>query len=172
MQNADSIHFPDSLKFTTLKNRRVVYGGGGIMPDYFVPLDTTRFTDVHRNIIAKGVLNQYVITYFDDNKKSLQKDYPTFEIFETKFNVSHKMMSKLKERAVKEGLEIDKEQFEKSEDLIKLQIKALLARDLFTPAEYYRVMNTQNASYIKALNLINNTEEYYRLLGVRRMGMN
>ena len=109
LQNADSIHFPDSLKFTTLKNRRVVYGGGGIMPDYFVPLDTTRFTDVHRNIIAKGVLNQYVITYFDDNKKSLQKDYPTFEIFETKFNVSHKMMSKLKERAVKEGLEIDKE---------------------------------------------------------------
>ena len=135
LQNADSIHFPDSLKFTTLKNRRIVYGGGGIMPDYFVPLDTTRFTTVHRNIIAKGVLNQFVITYFDENKKSLAKEYPSYQAFENKFQVTDKMISKLKDKAEKEGIEIDKAQFESSDELIKLQIKALLARDMVTPAE-------------------------------------
>ncbi len=172
LQNADSIHFPDSLKFTTLKNRRIVYGGGGIMPDYFVPLDTTRFTTVHRNIIAKGVLNQFVITYFDENKKSLAKEYPSYQAFENKFQVTDKMISKLKDKAEKEGIEIDKAQFESSEELIKLQIKALLARDMFTPAEYYRVMNAKNDTYLKALYIINNPDEYNRLLGSKAIGLN
>ena len=172
LQNADSIHFPDSLKFTTLKNRRIVYGGGGIMPDYFVPLDTTRFTTVHRNIIAKGVLNQFVITYFDENKKSLAKEYPSYQAFENKFQVTDKMISKLKDKAEKEGIEIDKAQFESSEELIKLQIKALLARDMFTPAEYYRVMNAKNDTYLKALYIINNPDEYNRLLGSKAIGIN
>ena len=172
LQNADSIHFPDSLKFTTLKNRRIVYGGGGIMPDYFVPLDTTRFTTVHRNIIAKGVLNQFVITYFDENKKSLAKEYPSYQAFENKFQVTDKMISKLKDKAEKEGIEIDKAQFESSEELIKLQIKALLARDMFTPAEYYRVTNAKNDTYLKALYIINNPDEYNRLLGSKAIGLN
>ena len=171
LQNADSIHFPDSLKFTTLKNRRIVYGGGGIMPDYFVPLDTTRFTTVHRNIIAKGVLNQFVITYFDENKKSLAKEYPSYQAFENKFQVTDKMISKLKDKAEKEGIEIDKAQFESSEELIKLQIKALLARDMFTPAEYYRVMNAKNDTYLKALYIINNPDAYNRHLGCKAIGI-
>ena len=142
------------------------------MPDYFVPLDTTRFTTVHRNIIAKGVLNQFVITYFDENKKSLAKEYPSYQAFENKFQVTDKMISKLKDKAEKEGIEIDKAQFESSEELIKLQIKALLARDMFTPAEYYRVMNAKNDTYLKALYIINNPDEYNRLLGSKAIGLN
>ena len=172
LQNADSIHFPDSLKYTTIKNKRVVYGGGGIMPDFFVPIDTTRYTEVHRNIIAKGIMNQFVITYFDENKKQLKKDYPTYEAYEKKFEVTDKILSKLKKSAEKEGITINDEQFDKSENLIKIQIKALLARDLFTMAEYFRVMNSQSETFKKALELINNVEEYNRLLGVRQVGMN
>ena len=160
------------MKYTTIKNKRVVYGGGGIMPDFFVPIDTTRYTEVHRNIIAKGIMNQFVITYFDENKKQLKKDYPTYEAYEKKFEVTDKILSKLKKSAEKEGITINDEQFDKSENLIKIQIKALLARDLFTMAEYFRVMNSQSETFKKALELINNVEEYNRLLGVRQVGMN
>ena len=136
------------------------------MLDMFVPLDTTRYTEVHRNIRAKGGMKQFIITYFDENKKQLNKEYPTYETFEKKFEVSDKMMDKLKSNAEKEGITIDKEQFDKSEDLMKLQMKALLARDLFTTAEYFRVMNGKSETFNKALELINNEAEYNRLLGI------
>lgn len=162
--SADSIHFPDSLKFKTIYNHRTVYGGGGIMPDVFIPLDTTRYTDAHRDIVAKGVLMQYVMNYFDRNQRELKAAYPTFESFEKGFRVTPEMMNELKSQAQKEDLKIDETQFEKSTPLISNQIKALIARDLFDISDYFRVINSGNDSYQKALEVINNDAEYNKIL--------
>ncbi|MEG1586524.1 MAG: S41 family peptidase [Bacteroidales bacterium] len=163
LTNADSIHFPDSLHYKTA-NGRTVFGGGGIMPDYFIPLDTTRYTDAHRDIVAKGVLNQYVMNYFDQNQKSLKSKYRNFDLYDKGFEVTPEMMNDLKKEAEKEGLKINEEQFVKSEPLMQLQIKALVARDLFTVSDYFRVMNQSSDSYTKALELINNDQQYNKLL--------
>jgi len=82
--HADSIHFPDSLKYKTLVNKRTVYGGGGIMPDYFVPIDTTTLTNLHRDLIAKGVVNRISISEVDKNRNALLANYPDVEIFKKK----------------------------------------------------------------------------------------
>ena len=87
MTSADSIHFADSLKFQTLKTQRTVYGGGGIMPDYFVPLDTTKYTKYHRQLSAKSYIINANIKFIDENRKELKKKYKTFEDFNANYEV-------------------------------------------------------------------------------------
>ena len=167
LTNSDSIHFPDSLRYKT-SNGRTVFGGGGIMPDYFIPLDTTRYTDAHRDIVAKGVLNQFVMNYFDQHQKELKDQYKNFEAYDKGFSVTPEIMEELKQAAIKEGVKINEEQFAKSAPLMALQIKALIARDLFTVSDYFRVMNQESDSYKKALQLINNDDQYNKLLHTSR----
>ena len=87
LTSADSIHFADSLKFQTLREHRTVYGGGGIMPDHFVPLDTTKYTKFHRQLSAKSAIINANLKYIDKNRKSLKKKYATFEDFYAKYEV-------------------------------------------------------------------------------------
>ncbi|MBR1500275.1 MAG: S41 family peptidase, partial [Bacteroidaceae bacterium] len=87
LTNQDSIHFADSLKFKTLHRQRTVYGGGGIMPDYFVPLDTTRYTSLHRQLAAKGIVIQQNLRFVDNHRQQLKKDYPDFARFKEQFEV-------------------------------------------------------------------------------------
>ena len=169
LTNADSIHFPDSLKYKTLINGRTVYGGGGIMPDYFVPLDTTRFTDYHRDLIAKGILNQFIISYIDKNRKELTATYKNnVTRFLDDFTINDKLLKELISFAEKDKVEYNEEQFKKSEPLIKEQLKALIARDLFDMTAYYRVMNQFNDSYSKALEIINDPQKYNTLLKIKK----
>lgn len=183
MVTADSIHFPDSLRYNTLINKRVVYGGGGIMPDYFVPFDTTRYTDFHRNAVAKGLVNKLAMNYVDKNRDAIKKKYKSFDLFLDQFSVPDETMKELftlveedrKENTKsdvaedpakkEEQLKKDTEEFEKSNPLMKLQIKALIARDIWEMNEYFRVINQDNDSFKKALEIINNTAEYKKLLG-------
>ncbi|MDR0864130.1 MAG: S41 family peptidase [Candidatus Symbiothrix sp.] len=204
MISADSIHFPDSLKYSTLKNHRIVYGGGGIMPDYFVPIDTSRYTDMHRSLAASGVIYKYVMNYIDKNRTSLHNQYKDFAAYKSQFNVSDAMLKELLEMFKKEDFEMfgktssesiieyedgyvdetqveivdkknkrtsakltaeDMKQFEKSKPLIKLQVKALLARDLWNMNEYYQIMNEDNEALTKAIYIIENPKEYNKLLG-------
>ena len=164
LSHADSIHFPDSLRFNTLKNKRVVYGGGGIMPDYFVPIDTTRYTDYHRDVAAKGLINQEVTSYIDRNRKMLNSTYKDIDKFIAKFEVDEQMIQDLKQLAEKEKIKYDEEEFQKSLPLIKTQLKALVARDLFDTSAYFRIMNSYNDSYQKALEIIASPSEYEQLL--------
>lgn len=164
LSSADSIHFPDSLQYRTLKNSRVVYGGGGIMPDYFIPLDTTKYTDYHRDLVAKGVLNQFAIAYLDRNRKQLMHTYPERELFLTNFEVEEKALEDLLKMAEEEKITYKEEEFEKSKPIILQQTKALIARDLYDMAAYFQVMNRYNDSYLKALEIINNDKLYEQLL--------
>ncbi len=162
--HSDSIHFPDSLRYKTLKNERTVYGGGGIMPDVFIPLDTLAYTDFYRDIVAKGVLNQYVLEYIDKERKSLEKQYKKVKTFEENFVVTDAMLADLLKLSEAEKVEFNQEQYEKSRDLIALQVKALVARDLFDIAAYFQIINPTDPAYKKALEIIRNEAEYNRLL--------
>jgi carboxyl-terminal processing protease len=110
------------------------------------------------------VLNQYVVGYFDKNQKVLKVKYPNFDAFEKGFTVTDAMMNDLRAAAEKDSIKIDAEQYAKSAPLIKTQIKALVARDLFTTSDYFRVINNASDSYRKALELINDEKAYRKLL--------
>ncbi|HJD74842.1 carboxyl-terminal processing protease [Bacteroides reticulotermitis] len=163
LMNADSIHFPDSLKVQTKKLQRTVYGGGGIMPDYFVPIDTTLYTDYHRNLVGKGVIIKFTMNFIEKHRKDLANKYKKFEAFSEKFVVDDEMLATLREMGEKEKVKFDEKQYQKSLPLIKIQLKALIARDLWDMNEYFRLMNTTNESILKALEILNSDEYQNKL---------
>ena len=154
MMSADSIHFPDSLKCSTLKKGRTVYGGGGIMPDYFVPVDTTLFTKYHSQLSNKGVLLKVHFQWIDAYREEWMKKYGDYAVFCKEFELDDAMMQQLIAEGEKEGVKFDEEEYKKSESLIKLQLKALIARDLWDMNEYYHTINVVNESVNKALELL------------------
>ena len=154
MMSADSIHFPDSLKCFTLKKGRTVYGGGGIMPDYFVPVDTTLFTKYHSQLSNKGVLLKVHFQWIDAYREEWTKKYDDYAVFCKEFELDDAMMQQLIAEGKKEGVTFDEEQYQKSESLIKLQLKALIARDLWDMNEYYHTINVVDESVNKALELL------------------
>lgn len=154
MQNADSIHFPDSLKYRTHKLQRVVYGGGGIMPDYFVPIDTTMYTKYYLNLRDKGTVVQLNIRLIDRHRTEWLKKYKTFEKFNRSFEISDKMLKELVEMGEDMQVSYDEKQYKTSLPLIKTQLKALIARDLWDMNEYFQVINTLSDPMKKALELL------------------
>ena len=163
--SADSIHLPDSLRFETLHNHRPVYGGGGIMPDLFVPIDTTAFTPYYRNLVAKGILNRFCITYVDCNRSQLNREYPDVDAFIAKFNVDSAMMEDIVKLGVADSVKLDSVQLERSRPMIETIVKGVIARDLFDTSAYFRVVNPQlSPVYREALGLINDERRYNRLL--------
>lgn len=161
LTSADSIHFADSLRYTTLKHHRIIYGGGGIMPDEFVPLDTLEYTDYYRDLLAKGVINRYVITYIDNNRKLILKKYKTVDDFDKRFAVGDDMLAELCKMGESDGIKLDEEQFGKSKELLRNVVKALLARDAYTdPAAFYMVSNHRNPIFLRALEIINDDKLY------------
>lgn len=162
--NPDSISFPDSLRYETLVNNRTVYGGGGIMPDYFVPIDTARLTDLHRNIIAKGVINRLAILEVDNKREELLNSYVDVESFKTNYELPEQLFVKMKGMAEEDKVVWNTEQFEISEDLLSLQIKALMARDLYDQSAYFRIINDANDIYKAGLSIINNFIVYDGIL--------
>ncbi|OIP81920.1 MAG: peptidase S41 [Porphyromonadaceae bacterium CG2_30_38_12] len=162
--HADSIQFPDSLRYQTLQLKRTVYGGGGIMPDIFVPLDTTKYTDYHRKIVGQGVVNKVSVQYIDKNRTELKLKYKTFDKFQKQFKVDAAVLEQVKKYAEKEKIAFDQKQFDISKDLIKLQLKALVARDLWEMNEYYQVIDSENESLIKAVEILQTKGKYEDIL--------
>ena len=150
----DSIHFPDSLKFKTHKLERTVYGGGGIMPDYFVPIDTTLYTKYHRQLRDKGALMKAHFKFVDAHRKEWLDKYKKFDDFYKHFEVTPAMLDQLVAIGKEMGVEYKEEEYQKALSLLKLQMKALIARDLWDMNEYYHVINDANESIKKALELL------------------
>ena len=163
LMNADSIHFPDSLKYNTLMSGRTVYGGGGIMPDVFIPIDSTRNTDYHFRLSRLGLLNKMAMSYVDKNRQNLKR-YSNIDRYKDRFVITEDMLKELIAMGENEKIEFNEEQFNKSKEFIALQLKALIARDLFDMSEYYQVVNDKNNSYQEALRIINNDERYNSIL--------
>lgn len=155
LTNQDSIHFVDSLKYETLHEHRTVYGGGGIMPDYFVPLDTTIYTKYHRELAAKSVIIQQNLRYVDNNRKKLRKQYSDFASFKERFDVPQSLIDTIVREGEKQGVKPkDDEELTQSLPMLKLQLKALIARDLWNMTEYFSIFNESNAIVNKALEVL------------------
>lgn len=177
LMSADSIHFPDSLKYMT-KGGRIVYGGGGIMPDVYVPLDTTRYTRLHRELAAKNCVNTTVLKWIDRNRKSLMKEYDVstyrrakarqtdnknydpidltagFDRFKQQFVVPQDMLDILVAKAQEAKIEYTDSAFQATLPMLKLQMKALVARDLWDMSEYFQIINPTNEIYQCGLEAI------------------
>ncbi|MDR3127662.1 MAG: S41 family peptidase [Tannerellaceae bacterium] len=162
--SADSIQFPDSLRFATLQSGRTVYGGGGIMPDLFVPLDTSLYTDYHRSLNAGGLLNRVAMSYVDRHRRPLTSRYRHFKTFQQKFSADSALLHELRTLADADSIAFDSAQYARSEPLISLQLKALIARDLFGPSHFYRIINERNAPLQEARSLLRDTAAYRRIL--------
>jgi carboxyl-terminal processing protease len=158
--NKDSIRFNDSLKYYTLKLKRKVYGGGGIMPDVFVPVDTSRYSNYYRRLIAEGLLNSFVIQYVDDNRSSLQRKYPEFKAYMAKFEVDKVLLDKLIQYAGNRSVKFDSASFEHSKRYIVNYIKALIARSMWSSSEFFEIYNQEDPSFTKALEVIKNWNHY------------
>lgn len=164
LTSADSIHFPDSLRYTTLRSKRVIYGGGGIMPDRFVPFDTTQYTKYYRSLVAKGVINTFSVNYVDKNRKQLKRQYKTEDDFCSRFSVSDDMVEELTQLGLREKVEINKEELKTSAPLIRRVLKSMIARDLWTMDAYFRVYNEENDIVQEALRIISDDALYDRVL--------
>ncbi len=186
LMSADSIHFPDSLKFKT-KAGRIVYGGGGIMPDVYVPLDTTVYTRLHRELAAKSCINQATLKYLDQNRKRLIKDYDVdayrkaktkqiegknfdyadlrkgYERFKAEFESPQAMVDLLIEKAKEAKVEYTDSAFQAALPMMKLQMKALAARDLWDMSEYYEIMNPKNEIYNRGIQALKDEKLFKKI---------
>lgn len=163
--SADSIHMPDSLRFETLKNHRPVYGGGGIMPDVFVPIDTTAFTTYYRDLVAKGIINKYAITYVDRNRKTLNRDYPTEAKFVKNFAVGDSMLQEIVAMGDRDSVKYNQEMFDRSKAMMATIVKGIIGRDLFEQSTYFKIVNPAlSPTYRAALDLVADENRYRDLL--------
>ena len=155
--HADSIHFPDSLRYKTRRKGRTVYGGGGIMPDYFIALDTTRYTRYYRELSAKSLIINASLRNLDKNRKQLTKKWKDFDLFRVQYEVPDDII----ERIIEEGEKLDikpKDDEERLEAIseIRRMMKALTARDLWDMSEYFAIIYEDDPMVLKAVELLEN----------------
>ena len=156
LTNADSVHFADSLKYETLREHRTVYGGGGIMPDEFVPLDTTIYTKYHRELAAKSIIIQQNLRYVDNHRRELQDRWTDFADFKANYEVPQHLVDTIVAEGEKQGVKPrDDAEKEKTIPYLRVQLKALIARDLWDMSEYFSVFNESSAMVKKGLEAIN-----------------
>mgnify|MGYP003457575318 FL=1 len=157
LMSADSIHFADSLKCYTLREHRPVYGGGGIMPDYFVPLDTLAYTKFHRELSAKSYIINANLKYVDANRKALRKRWTSFDEFRRDFVFPKEEIDKMIADAAKDKIvPKDNAELEKTLPKLSMQLKALVARDLWDMSEYFAIINEESEIVRKAVEIIGN----------------
>jgi carboxyl-terminal processing protease len=130
----------------------VVYGGGGIMPDHFVPLDTTRYTRFHRELAAKSVIITQNLRYIDKHRKQLKKQYRQFQQFKEQYQVPQEFVDAILNEGKKQNIvPRDEAELEKTLPFLRLQLKALVARDLWDMSEYFSIINEQSDMVKQAL---------------------
>lgn len=166
MTSADSIHFPDSLKTYTKRLKRPVYGGGGIMPDYFVPMDTLKYTKYHRALAAKGSIIQTSLHYLDKNRNEIVEKYKNIEKFEEGFKVDDNFIQMLREQGEKDSVKLEggEEEFKRSLPELKKQLKQLIARDIWDMNDFMMLYNHTNDMFNKAYELVRKRDQDKLLL--------
>lgn len=158
--SADSIHFPDSLKYSTLLYNRPVYGGGGIMPDIFIPLDTTANFIYYNKLVRSGVITNYILSYIDKHRDKIKNEYSDFDNYKADFFVTDSMIYDLNLLASEEGIEGKDEEIESVDQHVRLILKALIARDIWNMSEYFEIVNEENDGFLKAVEIIKDKAGY------------
>lgn len=177
LMSADSIRFPDSLKYTTVGGR-TVYGGGGIMPDVYVPLDTTRYTALHRELVAKGCVTSAVLKWLNNHRAKMEKAYKVddyrkararmsenrpydqedlrsgFQMYADNFTVGQDLIDVLLKKAKEEKIEVSDSTLQAAKPMLTTQIKALIAHDLWDMSEYFEIVNETSEIYLQGLKAL------------------
>lgn len=151
--NPDSIKLPDSLKYLT-PHKRVVYGGGGIMPDMFIPLDTSFYSDYYSNLLRKGTLYQYSLMFVDNQRDQLKAKYPNVSAFAKNFKIDEAEFNKFLDYADKAGVKRDEKGLKASKEYIKLNLEALIARNLWDVDAFYEIFNATDITVKKAIEML------------------
>jgi carboxyl-terminal processing protease len=160
---ADSIHFPDSLRYLT-NNKRLVYGGGGIMPDIFLPIDTLGTSDYYSRLSRRGAINSFTLDYMNNNRRQLEAKYTTEDSFINEFVVDDVFMESFIEYAEKEGVERDEEGLEASGDHIRVMLKAFIGRNLFDLNIYYRIVSNVDRELQQAIQTMSDDMAFKNVL--------
>jgi len=160
--SADSIRFPDSIKYYT-PSKRVVYGGGGIMPDVFVPIDTSFTSQYYTDILRKGLMNDFVISYMDKNRADLKNLYPELSAFRSSFLVDDKFLKEFTDFAASKEVPADAEGIEKSGNEIRIVLKGLIARNLFDVSAYFEVISPIDHELMRAVEVMNEDNLFRKL---------
>ena len=168
LTSEDKILLNDTVKYFTM-NKRVVYGGGGIMPDVFVPIDTTMSSPYFGQLVRKGVLNTFALDHVERHREALLSSYADVEQFRLRFQVGDEVLESMVAQAEKEGVAQDAEGFARSRELIALRLKALIARDLWNTSAYWQVINASNPvdrSFQRALEAL--SDNTFQRMGMAR----
>lgn len=158
LTNPDSIHFPDSLKYSTMVTHRTVYGGGGIMPDLFVPLDTTLTNQYYRNLISKNVVFNTAMQYTERNRKTLERKYKTLDKYMKEYELAPDVLTLMLNKAADSGVEYDEEQYSEVLPIFKVQLKASIARLLWGMNAYYQVIQELDETLMRAVKYMETGE--------------
>ncbi|MBI1266198.1 MAG: PDZ domain-containing protein [Cryomorphaceae bacterium] len=150
----EKLDLPDSLKFTTNIQKRTVYGGGGILPDIFVPIDTTYSSEYFNDMLRKGAMNQYALTWVDQNRDMLSSKYKNSDEFVKNFEVTRDITDGLVKYVEKEGVPFVKEDWDRSFNAVSIRMKALIGRNLYDYNVFYEVVNKLSPAYMKAINVL------------------
>lgn len=151
--------------FRTLRSGRTVRGGGGIRPDILIDVDTTEYSQYQAQLIRRGVVNEYVGVLMDSRRDSLQRLYPTFERFDEAFEIDDATLRGLTELGAERGVAPDEAGFAVSAELLRVQLKALVAQRLFGTEGYYRVVNRlRSEAFREAVSLLEAWEQRGRPL--------
>ena len=156
----DSAEVDSTQMFKTLRSGRTVYGGGGITPDIVVPMDTSGYSKYWSSLIRRGIVNDFVIDYMDRNRTDLSARYPGPDRFVDEYVVGQDVLDALVRAGETEGIAFDETEFERSKKDIALQLKALVAQKLWGTNEFYRVFNTEDTEFAKALEVLENWDRY------------
>ena len=159
--------FSDTVKFYTLEKKRVVYGGGGIMPDVFVPMDTSSFKRDVRKIVSRGTVNRFVIEYVDKNRENVSKKYRSFEVYNNRFPGDEPIMEQFSNLYKSENSDKDLSLTEDARNYILTIIKAYIARDIWGNNEFYQVLNETEEDYITALNVLGDWQTFLTKLHLK-----
>jgi len=164
MFNADSIIFSDSIAYKTLLNGRTVHGGGGVMPDIFIPLDTSIHYSYINKLRRNNIIYNFALEYIDQNRNEIKSKYPDFKDFNAKYETTEKMISDIVETGIKDGIEKNEESLLFGKADLKKEIKAIIARDLYSRDDFYKVYYNDDEAVIEALRVIENQKNYNNLL--------
>lgn len=159
LSDADHIKFPDSLKYFT-PNKRIVYGGGGIMPDIFIPLDTTRISDYYSDLLRKNIINQFVLDFISGKREELKNKYKNVQTFYKEFSIDESFMKSFTDYAEKEGVKKDEEGLKTSEKFMKNFIKAWIARNLWDYEAFWYITNKEDETFQRAVQSIEDKEVF------------
>lgn len=148
----DSIRLDSSQVYHTLIDNRIVYGGGGVMPDVFVPIDTAQITKFHIALRRNNLINEATLRYIDNHRKALRQQYKTFDLFERDFIVPKSLIDEIvaAAKAKKITPKDDKELAETTEDL-RFSLKSIFINGLFESSDFYQFVNQKNNIVQEAL---------------------